>query len=58
MKSSKSEIEWDTNCDKVKAAFGGYPDFWFKAIILSGLMDKTMGAGSSDIKIQSFPTPD
>ena len=27
MKSSKSEDEWNANCDKVKAEFGGYPDF-------------------------------
>lgn len=38
MQSSKSESEWNANCDKVKSAFDGdYPDFWFKAIMLSGV---------------------
>lgn len=42
MKSSKSEQEWNSNCDKVKKAFGGdYPDFWFKSIILSGVGQET-----------------
>ncbi len=37
MEGSKSETEWNANCDKVKAACGGYPDFWYSAIIQSGL---------------------
>ncbi len=37
MKDSKSETEWNDNCNKVKAANGGYPDFWYSTIILSGL---------------------
>jgi len=40
MKSSKSEAEWNTNCDKVKASCDGYPNFWYSAIILSGLCDE------------------
>lgn len=40
MKSSKSEEEWNDNCDKVKATNGGdYPDFWFYSIILSGVLN-------------------
>lgn len=53
MKSSTSEDEWSANCDKVKADCGGYPDFWFRSIILSGVMDdiaKQWG-GSSAITI-------
>ena len=43
MKSSKNEQEWDTNCDKVKAAFNGkYPKFWYMAIIASGLYNRTI----------------
>lgn len=38
MKSSKSESEWNANCDKVKAANNGYPSFWYTAIVLSGVM--------------------
>lgn len=41
MQSSKSEKEWNSNCDKVKSANGGYPQFWFAAIIISGVMDAT-----------------
>ena len=43
MKTSKSEKEWDDNCDKVKAANNNqYPDFWFTAIITSGVL-KSLG---------------
>ena len=39
MRTSKSEIEWNSNCDKVKAKFKStYPPFWYKAIILSGVV--------------------
>lgn len=37
MKSSKSEWEWDSNCDMIKSVCGGYLPFWYEAIILSGL---------------------
>lgn len=42
MKSSTSKEEWNANCDKVKAANGGYPDFWYSAIVLSGVMAAVM----------------
>ena len=51
MKSSKTKDEWNANCDKVKAANGGYPDWWYPEIVASGLMDKTLGDGASQIKI-------
>ncbi|MEI7616568.1 MAG: hypothetical protein WCJ54_07625, partial [Actinomycetota bacterium] len=36
MKGSKNDVEWNVNCDKVKAANNGdYPDFWFKEIIIN-----------------------
>lgn len=54
MSSSKNESEWYDNCDKVKKACNGYPSFWYGAIVMSGLMDKTLGEGSSTIKISSF----
>lgn len=39
MMTSRSPYDWNDNCDKVKAAFNGeYPEFWFKAIIDSGVM--------------------
>lgn len=41
MKSSKSAKEWNDNCDKVKRACGGYPTFWYAAIIRSGLLAET-----------------
>ncbi len=38
MESSKSENEWNSNCDKVKAAHNGqYPDYWFESIMSSGV---------------------
>ena len=41
MSSSKSEEEWNANCDKVKAAHKGYPNWWYKEIMMSGLAAKT-----------------
>jgi len=42
MQSSKTEKEWSTNCDKVRSANGGgYPQFWYAAIVLSGVMSAT-----------------
>lgn len=40
MKSSKSEDEWNTNCDTIKIVFNGYPDWWYMEIINSGLLAK------------------
>lgn len=41
MEESKSPQEWNDNCDHIKTVFGGYPDFWYSAIIMSGLYDAT-----------------
>ena len=42
MKDSKSEIDWNKNCDAVKKAFdGNYPNFWYSEIISSGLLAET-----------------
>lgn len=38
MASSQNETEWNANCDKVKAACGGYPPFWYAAIMLGGIL--------------------
>ena len=38
MLSSRTPDEWDNNCDKVKAANNGYPDFWFSTIIIGGIL--------------------
>jgi hypothetical protein len=40
MESSTSESSWNANCDKVKKACGGYPAFWYEAIILGGVLTK------------------
>lgn len=42
MMSSRTRKEWDTNCDAVKKTCGGYPEFWFAAIIRSGVLALTM----------------
>ena len=42
MKSSKSEQEWNKNCNTVRKSHGGaYPTFWYKAIVLSGVSGET-----------------
>jgi len=40
MKSSMNNREWNANCDVVKQACGGYPPFWYGAIVMSGLLDE------------------
>lgn len=42
MRSSTSEEQWDDNCDRVKEACNGYPDFWYPAILSSGVMAETV----------------
>ena len=42
MKSSKSEQEWNVNCDKVKAANNGYPAWWYQEIIIGGVQMETV----------------
>lgn len=42
MESSTSEYNWNSNCDKVKKANTGYPDFWYATIIQSGVMAMTV----------------
>lgn len=37
MESSKSSVEWNFNCNKVKWANGGYPSFWYPTIVASGV---------------------
>lgn len=39
MKSATSESDWNAKCDQVKKACGGYPPFWYGAIIMSGLLN-------------------
>lgn len=53
MKSSKSDLEWDQNCDKVKRAHDGqYPEYWFETFIRSGLISQILGRpDAGDIKV-------
>lgn len=52
MSETTSEADWNKRCNEVRAANGGnYPSFWYEKVVLSGLLDKTLGPGSSDIKI-------
>jgi hypothetical protein len=53
MESCKSDAEWNAACDLVKRTCGGYPDFWWKEIIQSGLGDRVMArwGGSTAIKV-------
>ena len=42
MRNSRSEKEWDDNCDKIKAANNGnYPEWWNEKIISSGIAAET-----------------
>lgn len=40
--ATKSSSEWNRVCDQVKAAHGGeYPDWWWAAVMQSGLAAQT-----------------
>ena len=57
MESSTSENEWNANCDKVKRAHGGqYPEFWFTAIVQSGVLQRTSAkwGGTGEIQVRRF----
>jgi len=51
MKSSKSSKEWNSNADIVKSRCGGYPSFWYRAIILSGIAQEVTATWGSDAEI-------
>jgi hypothetical protein len=43
MASSTSAQDWDDKCLQVKKAFAGnYPPFWYKAILATGLAERTL----------------
>lgn len=55
MKSSKSEKEWNDNCNKVMQAHSGtYPDWWYPEVIQTGLAQQmaTTWGGDANIHIQ------
>jgi hypothetical protein len=58
MSQSFSETDWNRRCDLVKKFFDGdYPNFWYVTCIASGLMDRTLGRGSSNIKMEIVTFP-
>lgn len=52
MKTSKSEDEWNDNCVIVKEKCNGYPDFWYKSVIMSGIADEVLGKFGSSTEIK------
>lgn len=54
MKTTTSLEHWEQNCNEVKRRCNGYPAFWYRTIVLSGLMDEILGpfGASSKITIQ------
>lgn len=55
MESATSERDWNNKADQVKAACGGYPGFWWDAIMLSGLANRVLGRFGSDANIRIIP---
>lgn len=48
MDSSRSESEWNDNAAKVKQACGGFPVFWYRAIVASGLINRVAARWGGD----------
>lgn len=40
LNSTRNEKEWNSICDQIKLAHGGYPSDWFAKVIVSGLLAK------------------
>lgn len=57
MASSRNEAEWNQNADTVKRECGGYPDFWWPAIMASGLAHEVRQTWASTIAERVFPKP-
>lgn len=55
MSSSKSEEEWNQNLDAVKGACGGYPSFWYAAVVRSGVAHATAQTWGGTAEIQVAP---
>ena len=57
MESSQSAAQWDANCDTIKTNLGGYPDYWYEAILASGLATRVLARfGESDIpQVMVYP---
>jgi hypothetical protein len=58
MSQATDSRDWGVRCDVVKQVNGGYPPFWYQEIILSGLMDQTLGQGASAMKVVTFKSTD
>jgi hypothetical protein len=56
MESSRTEEEWNASCTKVKEKCDGYPSFWFKEIVASGLAGKVASRwdGNDRIDVQTI----
>ena len=54
MSLARSEHDWNARCDAVKEANNGYPQFWFVAIVPSGVAGKTAAnfGGSAELNIR------
>lgn len=42
MSESTSVEDWNTRAMRVKTINGGYPDFWYEVVILSGIANKVL----------------
>lgn len=55
MEGATSEQDWNKKCDQVKAACGGYPDFWYREIVLSGLAGRVAASFGVTAEIKISP---
>jgi hypothetical protein len=55
MESSQTEQQWNDNCDAVKREFGGYPEWWFLTIVISGVLKRVAARWGDDGEIKVVP---
>jgi len=53
LKNSKTEVEWNAICDKIKKSRNGhYPPDWWSKVKLSGIIDEAIKRfGSGELRV-------
>lgn len=51
MSEATSDSDWNKRCDEVKRVNSGWPNFWYIAIIMSGLCAKVTAKWGGDDQI-------
>ena len=59
MRQSTSEEDWNRRLGQIKASCGGYPEWWYGAVVSSGLITQVaeQWGGSGQIEVVGLRAP-